>query len=268
MTIKYEGLGDFLSYRAFKFPDSSLKIVSKVCPLLYEDILISCSLRSNEDILLIGLLSETLKRLSPTCTITCRINYMMYQQDDRQFSNTESYGLKFICNLLNTFPIDEFEVFHPHSDKVEFLRNCHIISNDNFISWVLEQLPEDTIWIVPDAGAAKTQLKQIEKLAPQRPFEIASKTRDHLSGQLSQYIGRSNFERKPCVIFDDICLKGGTFKGLKSILGKKNVGDIYLAVSHGVFNEGFAELLYEFKTIFTTDSICTQSDKYLKIYNL
>ncbi len=267
MKINFQGLGEFEAYKAFKFPDNSLKVVLNVIPYIDEDVFITCSFRSNEDILLLGMLTETLKRLSPTCMITCRINYMMYQQDDRQFTDVESYGLKFICNLLNSFPINRFEVFHPHSDKVEFLRNCHIISNDDFINWVIENVPADSVWIIPDAGAAKTQLKQIQKLKV-LDFEIASKTRDHTTGQLTQFIGRQDFKGKPCIIFDDICLKGGTFKGLKKILQEKGAGDIYLAISHGVFNEGFDELLYEFETIFTTNSICTQSDKYLKIYNL
>lgn len=265
MKINFQGLGEFEQYKAFKFPDQSLKVVLLAKPI--EDVLIICSFRSNEDILLLGLLAETIKQCCDA-KITCRINYMMYQQDDRKFSNEESFGLKFICNLLNSFPIDKFEVFHPHSGKVEFLRNCEILDNTYFIAWVLEQVPEDTIWIVPDAGAAKLQLKQIDKIAPYLLFEIASKTRDHDTGKLTQFIGRQDFDGKPCIIFDDICLKGGTFLGLKKLLKERNAGSIYLAVSHGVFNDDFGNLLYEFETIFTTDSICKESDKYLKIYNL
>jgi ribose-phosphate pyrophosphokinase len=53
---------------------------------------------------------------------------------------------------------------------------------------------------------------------------------------------------------DDICDGGGTFIGLVDALKKKNAGDLYLAVSHGIFSKGFDELTGSFKTIFTTDS--------------
>jgi ribose-phosphate pyrophosphokinase len=37
-------------------------------------------------------------------------------------------------------------------------------------------------------------------------------------------------------------------------LKKKNAGDLYLAVSHGIFSKGFDDLCKHFKGIYTTNS--------------
>ena len=48
---------------------------------------------------------------------------------------------------------------------------------------------------------------------------------------------------KDGVIVDDLCDGGGTFNGLAKKLKEKNVGKLYLIVSHGIFSNGFANLL-------------------------
>ena len=42
--------------------------------------------------------------------------------------------------------------------------------------------------------------------------------------------------------------------GLAEELKKKNAGDLYLAVSHGIFSKGVESLQEHFTQIFTTDS--------------
>lgn len=271
----FKGLGEFNNYKAFKFPDGSLKVIlqpgyiaNMAGRVLRIDV--DTKFRTNDDILLLGLLCDALQFAFEGVSIHCRIWYMMYQQDDRRFDLGESYGLKFICDILNSYPIDKFSVFHPHSDKVEFLKNCHIISNDGFVKEVLKLIPSNSIWIIPDAGASKIQLKQSAKLAPTMDFEIAAKSRPHVQdAKLIQKINRSDFNNQPCIIFDDMCLGGATFLGLYDLLKERNAGDIYLAVSHGIFNTGIDHLIPKFKYIFTTNSITTlQPNEHLSIFDL
>jgi len=56
------------------------------------------------------------------------------------------------------------------------------------------------------------------------------------------------------LIVDDICDGGGTFLGLAEELKECNSGDLYLAVSHGIFSKGSQTLLDNFKSIYSTDS--------------
>lgn len=43
--------------------------------------------------------------------------------------------------------------------------------------------------------------------------------------------------------------------GLAEALKQKNVGKLFLAVSHGIFSRGVEPLLAHFERIFTTDSL-------------
>ena len=61
-------------------------------------------------------------------------------------------------------------------------------------------------------------------------------------------------EGSDILIVDDICDGGRTFIGLAEELKKKNAGDLYLFVTHGIFSQGFSELKKHFKKIFSTNS--------------
>jgi ribose-phosphate pyrophosphokinase len=82
-----------------------------------------------------------------------------------------------------------------------------------------------------------------------------SKSRDVKTGKLTGFkVYAEDLEGKDCLIVDDICDGGGTFIGLAGELKKKNAGNLYLAVTHGIFSKGFEELEKCFDKIFTTDS--------------
>ena len=258
-------------YKIIKFPDKSLKfeLVTDIQPKT--EVFIYITLKSSDDILLLGLIKNVLDNFK--AEVSLRINYMMYQQDDRQFNIKESFGLKVISNFINTLNFSKVFIYHPHSDKVEFINNVSIKDNTEFIKWFLNHSNpkinhRNNVWVIPDAGAFKTQLKQIQKLN-QEYFIVCNKTRDFNTGEITTVITHEDLQGKDCFIVDDICLGGRTFIQIAEQLKQRNCGDIYLVVSHGVFNYGIEHLKPYFKTIYTTDSICRlpESD-FLKIYNL
>lgn len=275
-----QGFGDFKDYKLFKFPDGSIKFQLKevYSDIDWEDdylegINIITTFRNSDDILILGLVSEQLA-YNYGLPIGCLITYMMYQQDDRRFSERESFGLQFISRILNSYPISYWSIFHPHSDKVEFIENLKILDNTDFIKSSIEEIQESKgdliplIWVIPDSGAFKTQFKQIEKLKYPE-FITCMKSRDHQTGDITTIVNTEDLRGKDCFIVDDICLGGRTFIGIAEELKKKNCGRLYLVVSHGVFNTGIDHLLEYFEAIYTTDSICTleESDK-LNLYPL
>lgn len=260
-----EGFGVHKDYILSKFPDNSLKF--KLLTFLHgeEDIFIKTSLRSNEDILILGLICDFFEGIE--MKVTVQINYMMYQQDDRRFSNDESFGLKFIARFLNSFKnIEEILIFHPHSDKVELIDKCTIVDNTAFINWALGKhihypVPNgnsfnNPYWVIPDSGAFKTQFKQIEKIWEGRDFITCMKSRNHVTSEIETVVNCEDLESRDCFIVDDICLGGRTFINIAQELKKKNCGKLYLIVSHGIFNNGIGALLDHFECIYTTDSIC------------
>jgi ribose-phosphate pyrophosphokinase len=259
-----KGFGDYENYNLFKFPDESIKFILKTDELIET---VVTRFKNNDDLISLLFVSDVIQRTQKEKP-TLYISYMMYQQDDRLFDKKESYGLKIISGLINTLFFSNIVIFHPHSDKVEFINNVEIKNNFYFIEETLAIIIKDLgvvpTWVIPDSGAYKTQIKQIEKLCV-LDYIVCSKSRDGLTGELTQSINTEDLQGSPCIIFDDICLGGRTFIGIAKELKKKNAGKLYLAVSHGIFNQGIEHLLEYFDYIFTTDSHCDMKNEKLII---
>lgn len=57
------------------------------------------------------------------------------------------------------------------------------------------------------------------------------------------------------MLLDDICIYGGTFKGLAKLLKERNCGKLYLAVSHMTVQDlGGDPVTNYFDKVFTTNS--------------
>ena len=271
-----QGFGEFEQYKLSKFPDNSIKFILK------EDIenrftsvptiVVRTRLLSNDDIIVLALVKDVIDNKYVNVKTILKIDYMMYQQDDRRFKTEESFGLKVISNFINTMKWDKIKIFHPHSDKVEFIDNCIITSNQSFVedavldvrSYTFNRFP---YWVIPDSGAFKTQFKQIENIEYPN-FITCMKSRNHEIGDIETVVNVGDLSGQACFIVDDICLGGRTFIQIAQKLREKNCGELYLIISHGVFNQGIEHLLEYFDYIYTTDSICNIEHEKLKIYKL
>lgn len=271
-----QGFGEFEQYKLSKFPDNSIKFILK------EDIenrftsvptiVVRTRLISNDDIIALALVKDVINNKYVNVKTILKIDYMMYQQDDRRFKTEESFGLKVISNFINTMKWDKVEIFHPHSDKVEFIDNCIITSNQSFVEAAILDVRSYTFnrfpyWVIPDSGAFKTQFKQIENIEYPN-FITCMKSRNHKTGDIETVVNVGDLSGQACFIVDDICLGGRTFIQIAQKLREKNCGELYLIISHGVFNQGIEHLLEYFDYIYTTDSICNIEHEKLKIYKL
>jgi len=202
-------------------------------------------------------------------------------QADRRFNVGESFGLKLVCQFLNNMKAN-FKIFHPHNPEVveALMDNVEIIDNSKFIEIILHQyylsggVPKNTInnliLMSSDAGGFKPLMKLCDKIGWQSETYSASKYRSPYNSKLIQIIDRQNFEGKDILIFDDICIYGGTFKGLAKMLRERNCGKLYLAVSHmTVQNLGEDPVTNYFDKVFTTNSkyneYCYELNKDLPI---
>lgn len=271
-----QGFGEFEQYKLSKFPDNSIKFILK------EDIenrftsvptiVVRTRLLSNDDIIALALVKDVIDNKYVNVKTILKIDYMMYQQDDRRFKTEESFGLKVISNFINSMKWDKVEIFHPHSDKVEFIDNCIITSNQSFVEDAILDVRSYTFnrfpyWVIPDSGAFKTQFKQIENIEYPN-FITCMKSRNHETGGIETVVNVGDLSGQACFIVDDICLGGRTFIQIAQKLREKNCGELYLIISHGVFNQGIEHLLEYFDYIYTTDSICNIEHEKLKTYKL
>jgi ribose-phosphate pyrophosphokinase len=268
-----QGYGEFSTHKLFQFPDGSIKFELSVYidpnDSFRGDTIVKTRLRSHEDIFTLALVKDVLDRRLPTQTHRVKIDYMMYQQDDRLFDVKESFGLKVVCKFINDMKWDEVIVFAPHSDKVEFIDKIRIVDNTTFVAHALTKIPDSSqaIWVIPDSGAFKTQFKMIQKMDHDCSL-VCSKSRDDM-GRITTVVPKGDLEGHVCFIVDDICLGGATFIAIAEKLAAQNCGKLYLIVSHGVFNKGVDHLFHCFDGIYTTDSICTlESDGNLKVFKI
>lgn len=195
-------------------------------------------------------------------------------QADKRFNEGESFGLKLVLKFLAGLDAN-FSIFHPHNEEVvsmgmELLGNpVTIIDNSNFIERVVTELDwyntiEDgkrkdfnSFLMSTDAGGFKPLMKLADKLNWKGETESASKSRKYEDGQskLIQKIDRQDFEGKDILLVDDICVYGGTFKGLATMLRERNCGKLYLAVSHLTIQNHKTDPVFNyFDKVFTTNS--------------
>ena len=195
-------------------------------------------------------------KLKPTITIPNLID----AQADKRFNKNESNGLKLVCKFLNTMNAN-FKIFHPHNPEVveALMDNVEIIDNSMFIQQVLYKLHlskiDNPILMSSDAGGFKPLMKLCDKINWKGHTESASKYRNPQNSKLIQTINKQNFEGRDILIVDDLCIYGGTFKGLAKILRECNAGKLYLAVSHMTVQQlGNDPVTDYFDMVFTTNS--------------
>jgi ribose-phosphate pyrophosphokinase len=204
----------------------------------------------------------------PNIIIPCLLD----AQADRRFNKGESFGLKLVCEFLNRMNAN-FKIFHPHNPEVveALMDNVEIIDNSEFIKKVLYKLSEvgvssiefgndlsnNLILMSSDAGGFKPLMKLCDKINWQGETYSASKSRKYENEEsiITQIVDREGFQGKDILIIDDICVYGGTFKGLSKLLRERNCGKLYLAVSHMTVNNlGKDPVTNYFDKVFTTNS--------------
>jgi ribose-phosphate pyrophosphokinase len=173
------------------------------------------------------------------------------------------FGLEVYTEFISFLLIDQVIVFDPHSPVTleQFYLNGTPLTpvypaqlfTKAHIGKVFE--PYDGI-IAPDKGAVDRANAVAEVL--EIPLYTAEKTRDFDSGKLSGF----KLDGLPAdgryLIVDDICDRGGTFKGLANALDLPP-SQLDLYVSHGVFSsDAVQELPNHFGQIYTTNSFYPQ----------
>ncbi|NER14675.1 ribose-phosphate diphosphokinase [Leptobacterium flavescens] len=244
-----------IRFKSFTFSggEPHIKILDK--PESHEEVTITQRIGSFNDFGFLLIAIDALKRIGIE-KINVFIPYFPAARQDRLMVEGEALSVKVYTNILNNLRLNSITILDPHSDVTPaLLNNCNTINNHKFIRKVIQKLPNNIKLISPDGGS----LKKIYKLAEQlQNYEVieCSKVRDVKTGKLSHFnVHSTDLKRQDCLIIDDICDGGGTFLGLAKELKNKNAGNLYLAVSHGIFSKGTDELKKSFTQIFTTDSI-------------
>jgi len=248
------GTANALTYQSFVFSGGEPHI--KINPDFdtSQTIIITQRINSFNDLGLFCIAVDALKRMGVT-TIEAFIPYFPAARQDRVMIKGEALSVKVYADIINNLQLQKITIYDPHSEVTPaLLNNCEVLDNHLFIKKVTEYINTDLKLISPDGGALKKIYKVSEALGGIEVVEC-SKSRDVKTGKLSGFkVYDNDLNGKDCLIVDDICDGGGTFLGLAEELKQKNAGNLYLAISHGIFNKGFEALSGYFTKIFTTDS--------------
>ena len=212
-------------------------------------------------------------KIRPIITIPCLLDG---QADDR-FAENQSFGLKLVCDFLNTMEAD-FRVFHPHNSSVvkALINNVEIVDNKEFVKEVLLRINSDNLILLsPDAGSYKWISKLADNLEFTKEIISASKSRKWEDGhsKLIQVLDKQDFEGKDVLVLDDLLIGGSSLINLGNLLKTRNVGNIYAAVSHITIKKPRKDLETVFNKIYATNSKYNQIDyeidpKILKIIDV
>jgi ribose-phosphate pyrophosphokinase len=243
-----------IQFESFTFSggEPHIKIQSNLSEIT--KVTVTTRIQSFNDMGLLLIAVDALRRMDVKI-IHLFLPYMPAARQDRVMIPGESLSVKVYADVINGLELESVTVFDPHSEVTPaLLNNCKVISNHKFIEQVITDITSEVILISPDGGALKKIYKVSEFLGG-LPVVECSKKRNVKNGKLEGFkVYEADLQGKDCLIVDDICDGGGTFIGLAKELKNKNAGNLYLAISHGIFNKGVVVLNEFFTKIYTTDS--------------
>ncbi len=220
-----------------------------------EEILIAQRATNSEAFMQLLLATDALRRAGFR-KISAWLPYFPAARQDRVMVPGEPLSVKVYAQIINAQAYERVLVFDPHSNVTPaLLDRVEVTTSFPFVQKVLQQLDNQSLCLVaPDAGATKKTHKLAQQLGGMEVV-ACEKIRDVKTGQLSGFsVFTDDLKGKNCLITDDICDGGGTFLGIVDALRKKGAGQVSLAVSHGIFSQGFEKLAVALDGIFTTDS--------------
>ncbi|WP_298509617.1 ribose-phosphate diphosphokinase [uncultured Kordia sp.] len=245
-------LGTSIDFEMFTFSGGEPHI--KIKEAINDAVTITQRITSFNDLGMILVATDALRRMNVK-EISLFIPYFPAARQDRVMIPGEALSVKIYADIINSQNYEKVSVFDPHSEVTPALvNNVEVIDNHEYVKQCLQTIKEEIVLISPDGGALKKIYKLSAYLGGIEVIEC-SKKRDVKTGALSGFtVYSDDLKGKTGVVVDDICDGGGTFLGLGKALQEKNVGDVHLIVSHGIFNKGFEALESIYKTIFTTNS--------------
>jgi ribose-phosphate pyrophosphokinase len=235
-----------------------------------DKVIITNRFRNGDDIVKVLFAKDALERKGVK-NFELVMPYIPYARQDRVCVNGEAFTLKVFANLINLAKFDKVYVIDAHSDVAPALiDNCVNLPIDDYVKFAYySQTDGEVILISPDSGANKKSTKLLDNTKIFSRLIKCDKRRDLASGDLDSFeVFGDNLKDRTCMIVDDICDGGRTFIGIAQELKKKEAGDIYLFVTHGIFSYGMDELKKNFKKIFTTNSFKDVNDDLIMQFKI
>lgn len=226
-----------------------------------QDVFVTTRLNSMNDLMKLVVASEALYACGHTSNMYLFAPYLSGSRQDRRMVEGEPLTSKVVASIINMCSFSWVKSFDNHSDVITSLINANEnINNHTFVKKCLENVSKDFYIVSPDAGANKKSTNLIGDIFREGSSNCyglikCDKTRNVKTGEITGVdVYNNDLKGLDCVMVDDILDGGKTFIETAKALKKKNAGDIYLIVSHGIFSKPLSNLKPYIKKIYTTDS--------------
>ncbi len=243
-------------------------------PVVSKTVSIFARLDSSNEVMKLFLLTDALRnRGASLISLTCP--YLPYARQDRECAPGDAFSLKVFADMLNAQNYTAVKVADPHSKVAEkLINNLVVLSTAYFASSILTRIPELDHIVCPDEGAVdrvETLLKCATELNLFRnPYSGTlnfAKVRCPKTGNITEIAPVSplgSLRGKTCLIVDDICDGGATFKAVSDTLRRAGAHKVILFVTHGILSRGVEATGCD--QVLTTDSIEPKDDGRVVIF--
>ena len=241
-----------------------VNIVPEIVPI---NVAIYARLDNSNEVMKLFMLTDALRRRGAThITLTCP--YLPYARQDRECAVGDAFGLKVFADMLNAQNYTAVKVMDTHSDVAKQLIRGLIPLQVSYIASAIFARIEDLDYIVcPDKGA-KDRADMLLEYANSSLVNKGVKGilyfdehRDPKTGSITSIAPAKNLgdiKGGRCLIVDDICDDGATFKSVAELLRVAGAATVDLFVTHGIFSKGLAATGCD--RVLTTDSTEPKDD--------
>lgn len=160
------------------------------------------------------------------------------------FSSVKTYNLdiSYLKNVINNLHNDyNYELLIFTLSKIYF---------KEAISDILDRF----IILTTNGESFKTVINVSEKIGKMNIECTINLLHSETKEIIKSFCSKNDFENKDVIIIDDFVDGGTKVNKIAEEIKNKNVGNIYLIATHGVFLYGFSELYLNFKKVFTSNS--------------
>lgn len=246
-TMKFPGgeVGVNINSGSLEWQDGYLRNVIRI------DLI--AKIQNSDDLMAMFLATDALRRVYPLAAIDLMIPYFPYARQDRVCNAGEALSVKVIATLINAQNYATVTVVDPHSPVlVAALDRCYVVDQFEMFKGIKQDWANWTI-VAPDMGAMK-KCEDFGKRVGAKAVVGFNKTRDLATGKITGMVPMFKIDPdEQYLVLDDICDGGRTFVELIDHMSW--VGNIELAVTHGIFSKGVEVLTDRFDRVYTTDSL-------------
>lgn len=208
----------------------------------------------DEQMLALALAADTLKRQGAARVIAL-LPYLAYARQDKEEPG-KGLGIAWVGEILRASGVDQLVTIDIHSRRAAELLEMPVTSlspADLFAAQLERSGLLDATIVAPDEGAIERSRAVAAAAGIVRPIVYLRKERTATGVVHRELVGEVG---RRAVVVDDILDTGGTLVSCSHELARRDVEDVAVIVTHGLFTgERWRELLSLVAGLYVTDSV-------------